>query len=133
MITFREMLQGTSISDVPIAHQHNIQDTLDKVNLLLSDWKGLTQTTSGYRTLQDHIRIYNQKGIFDLSKIPTKSNHLTGRAIDLYDPDLTMTKWLKEDNSRRLIELDLYAEEGNKNWVHIQTVPPKSGKRWFYP
>lgn len=38
--------------------------------------------TSGYRSLQDHLRIYKEKGITDKSKIPMGSYHLKGLAAD---------------------------------------------------
>ena len=133
MISFLEMIGDTNIADIPIKHQQNIEALLKKVNVLRVAWNKPMIVTSGYRTLQDHLRIYSQKGIFDKSKIPMLSQHLSGSAIDISDPDLALTKWLKEDNSKRLEDLGLYAEEGNKNWVHCQMDPPKSGKRWFLP
>jgi len=133
MVTFKEMIGDYTLADIPIKHQQNIQELLKKVNVLRLAWGRPWTVTSGYRTIQDHIRIYNQKGILDLNKIPMKSNHLTGRSIDIYDPGLIITKWLKEDNSKRLVDLGLYCEEGNRNWVHIQDIAPKSGNRWFYP
>lgn len=139
MITFNDMLKGKSISDIPIAHQHNIEDLLKRVNHLLEEASkqeiGVFQTvTSGYRFLQDHLRIYRSKGIPD-SKIPMGSNHLKGLAIDIFDPNLILTNWIKMNPvGISLAEnLGLYFEDGNKNWVHAQCVPPKSGKRWFLP
>ena len=133
MISIKEILGGVPISDVPIAHQHNIEELLRKVNILRSAWGKPMRVTSGYRTEQDHIRIYSQKGITDRSKIPMKSQHLIGSAIDIFDPDLSLTKWLKENDSKRLVDVELYAEEGNSNWVHLQLKKPASGKRWFLP
>lgn len=133
MITFKEVLGSWTVADIPISHQHNIETLLQKVNVLRKAWGKPLKVTSGYRMLQDHLRIYAQKGITDRSKIPMKSQHLIGAAIDFSDPDLAFTKWLKEDNSKRLVELDLYAEDGLPNWCHIQLNPPKSGKRWFLP
>lgn len=89
--------------------------------------------TSGLRTMEDHLRIYREKGITDPAKIPMKSKHLIGAAVDIYDPGLEITKWLKEDESAKLIAAELWCEEGNKNWVHFQIYSPASGHRWFYP
>lgn len=133
MISFKEVIKGTMISDIPIVHQQNIQELLKRVNVLREAWGKPLIVTSGYRTMQDHVRIYSQKGTVDLSKIPMRSQHLIGCAIDLYDPDLAFTKWLKEDNSKRLVEAGLYAEEGNSNWCHLQMYAPRSGRRWFLP
>jgi uncharacterized protein YcbK (DUF882 family) len=132
MVTFKEMIGNASIADVPMTHIHNIETLLRKVNLLRDAWAKPMIVTSGYRTHQDHIRIYTSKGI-PLEKIPMGSQHLIGCAIDIYDPELKLTAWLKENDSSRLQALGLYAEEGNSNWVHLQLNPPKSNKRWFLP
>jgi uncharacterized protein YcbK (DUF882 family) len=132
MISFNEMIRGLVLSDIPIAHQQNIQELLKRVNILRQRWGKPMQVTSGYRTLQDHLRIYAQKGI-PADKVPMRSQHLIGAAVDISDPDLSLTKWLKENNSEKLVEVELYCEEGNKNWVHFQLYPPKSGNRWFLP
>jgi Peptidase M15 len=112
------------------------QDLLNKVNQVRALWNKPMTVTSGLRTLADHLRIYAQKGITDKSKIPMKSHHLetetTSAAVDIADPNLELTAWLKA-NPDVLKDAGLYCEEGNKNWCHFQNVPPKSGKRWFLP
>jgi uncharacterized protein YcbK (DUF882 family) len=133
MVTIKEMIKDIPISDIPMKHQQDIQELLKRVNILRSEYGKPFIVTSGYRTLQDHIRIYNNKGIFDRNKIPMGSQHLRGASIDIADPDLSLTKWLKENDSKRLVDVKLYAEEGNSNWVHLQLYPPKSGNRWFLP
>jgi uncharacterized protein YcbK (DUF882 family) len=133
MITFKEMIGDVSIADIPILHQQNIQELLKKVNVIRDEWAKPMTVTSGYRTLQDHLRIYSQKGITDRAHIPMKSQHLIGAAVDIYDPDLSLTKWLKENDSQRLKDAGLYCEDGNPNWVHFQLFPPKSMRRWFLP
>lgn len=132
MISFKEMIKGMVISDVPIAHQQNIQELLNRLNVLREAWGKPMKVTSGYRTTQDQLRIYRGKGVSD-DRIPFGSQHLKGAACDIYDPDLSLTKWLKENKSERLVEVDLYCESGNLNWVHFQLYPPKSGNRWFLP
>lgn len=139
MISFKDMIAGKSVSDIPIAHQQNIDDLLRKVNVLLdaAEQAGVGKfnvVTSGYRYMQDHLRIYKSKGIPE-DKIPMKSKHLTGQAVDIFDPDLKLTLWLKTDPKAIVLsqEQGLYFEDGNKNWVHAQSVPPKSGRHWFLP
>jgi len=73
-----------------------------------------------------------------------KSKHMTGQAIDLYDPDGELDAWCW-DNQHILArpEIDLYQEHpsATKGWLHLQSVPPKSQaqfpldarRRWFYP
>ena len=133
MISFKEVIGDHLISDIPIEHQQNIQELLKRVNIVRNQWGKSMTVTSGYRTLQDHLRIYSQKGITDRSKIPMKSQHLSGCAVDIFDPDLSLTRWLKENDSQILKDVDLYCEDKNSNWVHFQIHPPTSGKRWFLP
>ena len=63
-----------------------------------------------------------------------KSKHMSGEAVDLYDPDGVIDDYFM-DNPGPLVALGLYQEHpsATKNWCHIQTVPPRSGKRVFYP
>jgi uncharacterized protein YcbK (DUF882 family) len=127
-----ELLKGKKLADLPQEHQENLAILLEKMNKIRDLWGKPMTVTSGYRSLEDHLRIYAEKGITDHSKIPMKSKHLYGQACDVFDPDLSMTKWLK-DNPNILIDLDLYCEQGNKNWTHYQIVPPSSKSRWFLP
>lgn len=133
MISLVEIMGKTDYNSLPKDQQASIMTLLERVNRIRSLWnKGMT-VTSGYRSMEDHLRIYKEKGITDQSKIPMQSKHLYGQAVDIFDPDLSLTKWLKENNSQRLIDAQLWCEEGNKNWVHFQILPPKSGNRWFLP
>lgn len=63
-----------------------------------------------------------------------RSKHMTGLACDLYDPEGTLDEWCL-DHPARLAEIGLWQEHpsATKGWLHVQTVPPKSGKRVFYP
>lgn len=139
MISFKELIKDYTLADIPLSHQINIQELLKRVNVLRLEWNKPMVVTSGYRTMYDHLRIYSvlnekrAKSGLPTLRIPMSSLHLKGSAIDIYDPDLSLTKWLKENDSKRLVDVGLWAEEGNKNWVHLQTFPPKSGKRWFLP
>jgi hypothetical protein len=70
-----------------------------------------------------------------------RSNHMTGLAVDLYDPDGDIDMWCL-DNLAALAEADLYIEHpsATKGWCHMQSVPPRSQaalpqekrKRFFY-
>lgn len=63
-----------------------------------------------------------------------RSKHMSGNAVDLYDPEAEIDAWCME-------HLDFLAEAGlwlehpsaTKGWCHLQQVPPKSGRRVFYP
>lgn len=62
------------------------------------------------------------------------SRHITGQAIDIYDPDGDIDEWLF-GNQQPLVDLGVWAEHpgATKGWSHWQIVPPRSGRRFFYP
>lgn len=62
------------------------------------------------------------------------SKHITCQAVDLNDPDGKLGEFALK-HPEILEELGLWAEHPSvtKRWLHLQTVPPKSGKRFFYP
>ena len=133
MISMDELLNHKyKFTDQSIEIQSNLNILLDRVNKVRALWKQSMTVTSGLRTMADHLRIYAAKGITDQSKIPMKSKHLVGAAVDIADEGLLMTKWLK-DNPHILEDIGLWCEQGNKNWVHFQIYPPISGNRWFLP
>ena len=144
MITFKEVLGHISINDVSIKEQQNIDELLKSVNIVLAAYDAHlgrhwpAHVTSGYRTLQDHLRIYAAKGIFDKAKIPMASRHLTGNAVDILDEALGLTKWLQTPEGAIVLDkANLFCESGNKNWWHAQRLPFASykpgGTRWFKP
>lgn len=66
------------------------------------------------------------------------SRHLTGQAIDVYDPDGDLDEWCLAQADLAdgaLARLGLWLEHpaATKGWCHLQTVPPRSGRRVFYP
>lgn len=133
MISMDELLKGAKLEDQDPEVQANLKILLDRVNRVRDQWGKAMTVTSGLRTKEDQIRVYKAKGITDLAKIPMGSMHLKGGAVDIYDPGLTLTTWLKENNSQRLVDAQLWCEAGNSDWVHMQICPPRSGARWFYP
>lgn len=134
MIAFSELIKGNSIADIPIEHQHNLEDLLKKINQIRTAYNIPMIVTSGYRSMQDHLRIYSQKGITDKSKIPMKSKHLYGQAVDIADADGKLKAWVLQ-NVNLLETVGLWCEDfsATKTWVHFQIVPPGSGKRFFMP
>ena len=62
------------------------------------------------------------------------SKHMTGQAIDLYGPGNKLATFAFE-NQDLLKEAGLWMEapSATPTWLHLQTVPPKSGNRVFYP
>lgn len=87
--------------------------------------------SSCLRSLKKQKQIYIDKGITDESKMPLKSAHLTGEAVDIAD-DGTLQRWLKK-NEKKLVELGLYVEDfaSTPGWCHLQTRPTKN--RFFKP
>ncbi|KQY83643.1 D-Ala-D-Ala carboxypeptidase family metallohydrolase [Pelomonas sp. Root1444] len=64
------------------------------------------------------------------------SRHMTGEAVDLYDPDGDIDDWLLSPNGQAaLASVGLWMEHpsATKGWAHLQTVPPRSRNRVFYP
>ena len=64
------------------------------------------------------------------------SKHMTGQAIDLYDPDGDLDEWLMTpDGQKVLADLGVWMEHpaATKGWCHLQSLPPRSGRRVFYP
>lgn len=64
------------------------------------------------------------------------SKHMTGDAIDLYDPDGDLDDWLMSDAGQAaMVEVGLWHEHpsATKGWAHLQSLPPRSGRRTFYP
>ena len=132
MIIMQELLGDYKLEDQTDEIQKNLAILLPHVNIIRAAWGKPMIVTSGLRTLADHLRIYAAKGITDPAKIPMKSRHLIGAAVDVSDPKLELTAWLKA-NPQHLELAELWCEEGNKNWTHFQIVPPASGNRWFLP
>lgn len=136
MITIKEILKDIDPKSLPKDQQDNLVKLLEAVNIIRAAWGKAMVITSGYRSMADHLRIYKAKGITDKSKIPMKSKHLVCAAVDVSDPDLALTKWLKE-HPELLEKAGLFCEAGNANWVHFQCLPfgsyKSGGTRWFNP
>lgn len=64
-----------------------------------------------------------------------RSNHILLKAGDLYDPDGDLDEWCLVNADSVLRDLGLWLEHpaATKGWCHLQTVPPRSGRRVFYP
>ena len=105
----------------------NAQETVDKANELLeaAGFKSIDTVNSGWRP----------QGINDAtSNAATHSKHLTGQACDLPDVGGVLRSWAV-DNLDILAQIGLWIEspQYTPTWLHIQTVPPKSGRRVFIP
>ena len=115
----------------------NAARTVDLANRLLVLAKGAGVTLeqipgtdsiviSGWRPADYNAKVPNAK---------VRSLHITCEAIDLYDPDGDLDEWLLATADIVLKDLGLWLEHpaATKGWAHVQTRPPKSGRRVFYP
>ncbi len=108
----------------------NALELLARVNLLLEAAKDIEaaqnpKVNSGWRPASYNATVPNAA---------TRSKHITGQAIDLADPDGEFDDWCME-HLELLGDIGLYLEHplSTKNWIHLQSVPPRSGRRVFYP
>lgn len=132
MISLKELLNGHKIEECTVDQRDNLNILLERVNKLRAAWGKPIKVTSGLRTFVDMERIYKSK------VYPKASKHLYGQAVDFYDPDGSLMKWLKEDDSKRMREYNLWGENNTKGWVHLQIVAMgsyniKTDLRWFNP
>ncbi len=121
--------------DLTDAIRENAVETVSRVNLLLfhatkaglilvsGDKRSLVQ--SGWRPPAVNSATPNAA---------VKSRHMTGQACDVSDPTGELDKWCMS-NQGILKEIGLWLEHpsATPRWCHLQTVPPKSGNRVFYP
>jgi hypothetical protein len=89
--------------------------------------------SSCLRSKSVHERIYKEKGV-PADKIPWGSKHLYGKAVDVADPKNILKDFLSK-NVDKLEWNELWCEDfaSTPGWVHFQSEPPKSGKRFFKP
>lgn len=133
-----ELIQSVPADfDWPDGHLRKLQDLLIRMSMVRSLYARPMAVTSGYRTMDKHINIYKKKAFdvgitFSMNQVPLGSKHLLGRAVDIRDIDGALYRFLK-NNESVLIRSGLWCEEGTSGWVHFQSVPPKSNKRWFLP
>ena len=140
MIGFREIVKhpenGLPSLDI-LVNIYRLQYCLNVVRILYD----LPMTiTSGYRTKEEHYRIYQTINSARLASgkqpitIPTKSMHLIGAAADVADADGSLKEWVIK-NLAVVEDLNLFFEnfDYTKTWVHFSIYPPRSGERFFKP
>ena len=120
----RDLTHADELTEEIIA---NAKVTVERTNDLLSraNRSDVNEVRSGWRP----------QGINDVTRnAAAGSRHLSGQAVDLADVDRTLSGWVF-DNLDDLRELGLWAEDPRwcPTWLHLQTVPPKSGKIVFIP
>jgi hypothetical protein len=124
----RDKEYAASLTD---AIRENAARTVSRANLLLMsfkdagpDWEA-RHVTSGWRPPQVN---------FNTPGAAARSKHMSGEAIDIADPEGDLDEWCMA-NPLILANIGLWQEHpsATKGWCHVQTVPPKSGNRVFYP
>lgn len=102
----------------------NLQKLLVAINLIRDLYGKPMTVSSGYRPAAANAAAGGA----------SKSCHLTCEAVDFADRDRKLTKWCLA-NLDILEQAGLYMESpvATPTWVHLQTRPPKSGKRIFLP
>lgn len=131
MISREEYLQG---KDLPANLEANLIESLRRWNLFRALYGLPMIVDSGFRTMEDHLRIYRQKlgTHFDISKVPMNSAHLSAQACDFADADGSLKNWIAS-NPGVLESCDLYMEDpaSTPSWVHLQS--RATSKRVFIP
>jgi uncharacterized protein YcbK (DUF882 family) len=134
MIVISELLKGQSFDDLPENIQSNLYELLHRVNKIRNAYGKPMVVTSGFRTMEKHLAIYAAKGITDPARIPMRSCHIFGKAVDISDPNRELQKWVSA-NVPLLESAGLYCESFvfTKTWIHFQINAPASGRRFFMP
>lgn len=125
MISFKELLGSINVADVDLTTQHNLEELKRRMNVVRSAYGQPMLVTSGLRTQQDQMRI-NPKA--------PKSKHIMGKACDISDRSGALKAWILA-NVEILESAGLWCEDfaHTPTWVHFQSEPPRSGKRFFIP
>jgi hypothetical protein len=142
-ITVDEYLMGrATLATLSSYMVGNTNTIVPRVNQLLDRFGQYRKVTSGLRAMADHQRIYAEKNAQRKAQglppipVPMSSKHLSCEACDLEDADGKFKTWLKTDDGLKAMEeIGLWQEDpsATPTWVHVQVVPPKSGKRVFMP
>lgn len=109
--------------------RENAAETVKRVNKLLEhaakDGIVANKVVSGWRP----------KAVNDATKNAAKvSNHLLAKAVDIADPERRLAQWLVKNKSVLSLTF-LWAEDPRwtPTWLHLQIVPPASGKLIYIP
>lgn len=133
MITIRQYWNGRDViyaKDLTEQVARSAIETVARINKLLAmcfDDIGLVRNelSSGWRP----------KTVNDATSNAAKaSNHITGDAADVRDPDRALAQWCVLHTDKMAI-CGLWMEDPRwtATWTHLQTLPPKSGKRIYIP
>ena len=118
----RDVQYASELTDEIIG---NAMRTIEKANSLLGEFGQTRTVTSGWRPVAVNSSTPNAAA---------RSKHTTGQAVDISDPAGDLDEWCIS-NPAALERIGLWQEHpsATKGWCHVQTLPPKSGRRVFYP
>lgn len=127
----RSIKSGCTDADFNDEIKENAYELIRRINAL--GFEPPMYFSSCLRSKKVHERIYKEKGV-PADKIPWGSKHLYGKAVDVADPKNILKDWLSK-NVDKLEWNELWCEAfaHTPGWVHFQSEPPKSGKRFFIP
>lgn len=116
----------------------NAELTVKRVNLLLARAQAAGVVLPKHPGNKSHVSSgWRPPAINAATKnAAVRSNHVLGKACDIYDPDGKLDAWLfTAGGHKALTDIGLWAEHplSTPDWSHVQTVPPKSGNLFFYP
>lgn len=137
MITLEQFYKGRDkafAKELTPAIKANAAETLRRANLLMDRFEAANPTckrsrgcNSGWRPAQVNAKT---EGAAKMSL------HMTGQAIDISDDDGAIDAWLMTAAGQKALEeIGLWMEHpsATPRWSHVQTKPPGSGRRVFYP
>lgn len=129
---------------LPEDHKESLEKLIAVLNPIEDEWVQLGnepwKITSGYRFLKDHVEIYNKinetRKKLQKKPLPTpmRSNHLTGNAVDIFDPKQDL-KFFVSEYLHLFEAAGVYMEsfKWTPTWVHMQRIAPPSQNRFFSP
>lgn len=134
MITLQQYWMGRDLThkgELTREILDNATNTVARANLLIALFEKetgiiLSGVASGWRPAGVNAATSNAG---------KSSNHITADAVDIRDNDArAFARWCLR-NLNKLAEFGLWMENPQwcPTWVHLQTVPPKSGKRVYIP
>jgi hypothetical protein len=127
----RSIKSGCTDADFNDEIKENAFELIRRINALC--FEPPMYFSSCLRSKSVHERIYKEKGV-PADKIPWGSKHLYGKAVDVAGPKNILKDFLSK-NVDKLEWNELWCEDfaSTPGWVHFQSEPPKSGKRFFKP
>lgn len=125
MISVQEFLMKRDL-EYPLTPELlvHLATTMAAVNYLRGRYNKPLMVSSGYRPDRYNTQAGGAKN----------SPHLKCQAVDILDSSGEFADWCME-NEHELAKAGLYMEHPDYTvgWVHLQTVRPRSGSRYFIP